>query len=76
VGAPGRPGRLSAPWDLANVGPWAGILLGSATSLQRTAVRYLRHNVGVNSTKMVNTSSRPSSMAAEHTQVWKSLNTP
>ena len=38
--------------------------------------RYLRHKVGVNSTRMVNTSSRPNSIAAEQTQVWKSLNTP
>ncbi len=30
---------------------------------------YLRHKVGVNRTRMVNTSSLPSSMAAEHTQV-------
>ena len=37
---------------------------------------YLRHKVGVNNTKMVKTSRRPSSMAAEHTQVWKSLKTP
>ena len=37
---------------------------------------YFRHKVGVNSTSMVKTSRRPSSMAAEHTQVWKSLNTP
>jgi hypothetical protein len=29
----------------------------------------LRHNVGVNNTKMVNTSSLPKSIAAEHTQV-------
>ena len=32
-------------------------------------VAYLRHKVGVNSTKMVKTSKRPSSIAAEHTQV-------
>ncbi len=38
--------------------------------------RYFRHRVGVNKTKMVKTSSRPSSMAAEQTQVWKLLNTP
>jgi hypothetical protein len=38
--------------------------------------RYLRHSVGVNRTRMVKTSSRPSNIAAEHTQVWKSLNTP
>jgi hypothetical protein len=37
---------------------------------------YFRHKVGVNNTKIVNTSSRPSSMAAEHTQVWKLFNTP
>ena len=37
---------------------------------------YFRHRVGVNNTKIVKTSSRPSSMAAEHTQVWKSLKTP
>jgi pimeloyl-ACP methyl ester carboxylesterase len=37
---------------------------------------YLRHNVGVNSTRMVNTSRRPSSIAAEQTQVWKSVSTP
>jgi hypothetical protein len=37
---------------------------------------HFRHKVGVNSTKIVKTSSRPSSMAAEHTQVWKSLKTP
>jgi len=37
---------------------------------------YFRHKVGVNSTKIVKTSSRPSNMAAEHTQVWKSLSTP
>jgi len=30
---------------------------------------YFRHKVGVNSTKIVNTSSRPRSIAAEHTQV-------
>ena len=30
---------------------------------------YLRHKVGVNRTRMVNTSSLPNSIAAEHTQV-------
>jgi DNA primase len=39
-------------------------------------ISYFRHKVGVNSTSMVKISNRPSSMAAEHTQVWKSLNTP
>jgi hypothetical protein len=37
---------------------------------------HFRHKVGVKSTKMVNTSNRPSSMAAEHTQVWKPVKTP
>ena len=37
---------------------------------------YFRHKVGVNSTKIVKTSSRPSNMAAEHTQVWNTLSTP
>lgn len=38
--------------------------------------RYFLHKVGVNNTKIVKTSSRPSNMAAEHTQVWKSVNIP
>jgi hypothetical protein len=37
---------------------------------------YFRHKVGVNSTNMVKISNLPSSMAAEQTQVWKSLSTP
>jgi hypothetical protein len=37
---------------------------------------YLRHRVGVNNTRMVKTSNRPSNIAAEQTQVWKSLKTP
>jgi hypothetical protein len=37
---------------------------------------HFRHKVGVNNTSSVNTSSRPSNMAAEHTQVWKSLKPP
>jgi hypothetical protein len=37
---------------------------------------YFRHKVGVNSTKIVKTSNRPSNMAAEHTQVWNTLSTP
>jgi hypothetical protein len=36
---------------------------------------YLRQKPGVNTTSMVNSSSRPSSIAAVHTQVWKSLST-
>jgi hypothetical protein len=43
---------------------------------RKAVYTYFRHNVGVNSTKMVNTSSLPSSMAAEHTQVWKLFSTP
>jgi hypothetical protein len=46
------------------------VVIGSATRF------YLRHKVGVNNTKIVKTSNLPSSIAAEHTQVWKLLNTP
>ena len=45
-------------------------------SIDTGKVTYFRHKVGVNSTKIVKTSNRPSNMAAEHTQVWNSLSTP
>jgi hypothetical protein len=34
-----------------------------------------RQNAGVSTTSRVNSSSRPSSMAKEHTEVWKSVRT-
>jgi hypothetical protein len=34
------------------------------------------HRVGVNSTNRVKTSSLPSSIAVEHTQVWNPVSTP
>jgi hypothetical protein len=49
-------------------------VLGVSTYF-RNVEPYFLHKVGVNSTKMVKTSRRPSSMAAEHTQSWKSLST-
>ena len=40
---------------------------------QQAGAGYLRQNAGVNSTSTESSSSRPSSMAAAQTQVWKSL---
>ena len=43
-------------------------------SLRLAIVRaYLRQNVGVNSTSIEKISRRPSSIASEQTQVWKSV---
>lgn len=48
---------------------------GVADALQQCDHRYLRQSVGVNNTRIVNTSRRPSSIANEQIQVWKSLST-
>jgi hypothetical protein len=42
---------------------------GVGPNLNEPKRRYLRHKVGVKSTRMVNTSSLPKSIAAEQTQV-------
>ena len=41
----------------------------------RAAIGYLRQNAGVNRISKLKISSRPSSIASEHTQVWKSVST-
>jgi EAL domain-containing protein (putative c-di-GMP-specific phosphodiesterase class I) len=41
----------------------------------RRAAAHFRQNAGVSTTSRVNSSSRPSSMAKVHTQVWKSVST-
>ena len=46
----------------------AGAVLGRAAA-------YFRQNAGVKSTSIVKSSRRPRSMAAVHTQVWKSVST-
>jgi len=72
--------RLASP-----PAPEDGAIIGIKIPLCRKRVKsgkimqyglYFLHKVGVKSTRIVKISSRPSNMAAEHTQVWKSLNIP